>query len=77
MAKNKNETKRNRMKLPIHEDFELSDDEPKTVNLNQKQKLTSKFINFDCPICHGKLQLRNKIEINPKGISCRCNPCSV
>ena len=76
MAKRKNETKQNRMKQPIPEGFELSDDEPKTVNLNQEQKLTSKFITFDCPICHGKLQLRNEIEINPKGISCKCNPCS-
>ena len=38
--------------------------------------MTSKFITFDCPLCQGKLQLRNKIEINPKGITCRCNPCS-
>ena len=63
-------------KKPVLEDFELSDDEPATVNLNEEQKLTSKFITFDCPICHGKLQLRNEIEINPKGITCRCNPCS-
>ena len=46
------------------------------VDLNKEQKLTSKNIIFDCPLCHGKLQLRNEIEINPKGISCRCNPCS-
>ena len=57
-------------------DFELSDDEPKMVNLDKEQKLTSKNIIFDCPLCHGKLQLRNEIEINPKGITCRCNPCS-
>ena len=63
-------------KKPVPEDYELSDDEPATVNLNEEQKLTSKFITFDCPICHGKLQLRNEIEINPKGITCRCNPCS-
>ena len=63
-------------KQPIPEDFELSDDEPATVNLNKEQKLTSKNIIFDCPLCHGKLQLRNEIEINPKGITCRCNPCS-
>ena len=63
-------------KQPIPEDFELSDDEPKMVDLNKEQKLTSKNIIFDCPLCHGKLQLRNEIEINPKGISCRCNPCS-
>ena len=63
-------------KQPIPEDFELSDDEPATVNLNEEQKLTSKNIVFDCPLCKGKLQLRNEIEINPKGIKCKCNPCS-
>ena len=42
-------------KQPIPEDFELSDDEPATVNLNEEQKLSSKFITFDCPLCHGKL----------------------
>jgi hypothetical protein len=47
-----------------------------TVNLNKEQKLTSKFITFDCPLCCGKLQLRNEIDINPKGIKCKCNPCS-
>ena len=57
-------------------DYELSDDEPTTVNFNKEQKLTSKYITFDCPLCCGKLQLRNEIEINPKGITCRCNPCS-
>ena len=66
----------NRLKHPIPEDFELSDDEPATVNLNKEQKLTSKFITFDCPLCCGKLQLRNEIDINPKGIKCKCNPCS-
>ena len=66
----------NRLKNPIPEDFELSDDEPATVNLNKEQKLTSKFITFDCPLCCGKLQLRNEIDINPKGIKCKCNPCS-
>ena len=63
-------------KQPIPEDFELSDDEPTTVNFNKEHKLTSKFITFDCPLCCGKLQLRNAIEINPKGIKCSCNPCS-
>ena len=63
-------------KQPIPEDFELSDDEPTTMNLDEEQKLTSKFITFDCPLCQGKLQLRNEIEINPKGIKCKCNPCS-
>ena len=63
-------------KQPIPEDFELSDDEPTMIKLNEEQKLTSKNILFDCPVCHSKLQLRNEIEINPKGISCKCNPCS-
>ena len=63
-------------KKPIPEDYELSDEEPTTINLDEEQKLTSKFITFDCPLCQGKLQLRNEIEINPKGIKCKCNPCS-
>ena len=63
-------------KQPIPEDFELSDDEPTMINLNEEQQLSSKFITFDCPLCQGKLQLRNEIEINPKGIKCKCNPCS-
>ena len=63
-------------KQPIPEDFELSDEEPAVVNLNEEQKLSSKFITFDCPLCKGKLQLRNEIEINPTGIKCSCNPCS-
>ena len=63
-------------KKPIPEDFELSDDEPTMINLNEEQKLTSKNIIFDCPLCKGKLQLRNEIEINPKGVKISCNPCS-
>ena len=66
----------NKLKYPIPEDFELSDDEPKMINLSKEQKLTRKNNIFDCPLCCGKLQLRNEIEINPKGITCRCNPCS-
>ena len=66
--------KKSRKSIP--EDFELSDDEPATINLNEEQKLSSKLITFDCPICHSKLQLKNEIEINPKGIKCSCNPCS-
>lgn len=46
------------------------------IKLNEEQKLTSKNILFDCPVCKCKLQLRNEIAINPKGITCRCNPCS-
>ena len=63
-------------KQPIPEDFELSDEEPAVVNLNEEQKLTSKDIVFECPLCKGKLQMRNEIEINPKGIKCKCSPCS-
>ena len=67
----------NRMKNPIPEDFELSDDdEPKMISLSKEQKLTSKSITFDFPHCFTKLQLQNEIEINPKGIKCSCNPCS-
>ena len=62
-------------KKPVPE-FELSDDEPTTITLDEDRKLTSKFITFDCPLCKGKLQLRNEIEINPKGAKCKCNPCS-
>ena len=64
-------------KKAIPEEDVLSDDEPKTITLTKEQRLTSKFIVIDCPICHGKIQLRNEIEINPKtGLSCKCNPCS-
>ena len=63
-------------KQPIPEDFELSDDEPAMIKLNEEQKLTSKNIIFECPNCFTKLQLQNEIEINPKGITCRCSPCS-
>ena len=64
-------------KKPIPEEDVLSDDEPKTITLTKEQRLTSKFIIIDCPLCSGKIQLRNEIEINPKtGLSCKCNPCS-
>ena len=64
-------------KKPIPEEDVLSDDEPKTITLTEEQKLTSKNIIIECPICDGKIQLRNEIEINPKsGITCRCSPCS-
>jgi len=74
--KQKQKPKRKFKKQPIPEDFELSDDEPTTVKLDEEQKLTSKFITFDCPNCSTKLQLQNEIEINPKGIKCCCSPCS-
>ena len=67
-------------KQPIPEDYALSsssDEQPKYITLTEEQRLTSKHIIIDCPLCHGKIQLRNEIEINPKtGITCRCNPCS-
>ena len=63
-------------KQTVPEDFELSDDEPTTIKLDEDQKLTSKNIVFECPLCKGKLQMRNEIEINPKGIKCKCSPCS-
>jgi len=63
-------------KEPIPEEDVLSDDEPKTITLTKEQRLTSKYIIIDCPLCNGKIQLRNEIEINPKGIKCSCNPCS-
>ena len=63
-------------KQPIPEDFELSDEEATTIKLDEEQKVSSKFITFDCPLCGGKLQVRNEIEINPKGVKCKCNPCS-
>ena len=58
------------------EDFELSDDEPTTINFNEEQKVSGKFITFECPLCKGKLQIKNEIEITPKGVKCSCNPCS-
>ena len=38
--------------------------------------MKSKDITFSCPHCSGKLILQNSIEINPKGVKCRCNGCS-
>ena len=67
-------------KQPIPEDYVLSsssDEQPKYITLTEEQRLTSKNIIIECPLCNGKIQLRNEIEINPKtGITCRCNPCS-
>ena len=64
-------------KKPIPEDFELSsDEETKVVRFNKDQRMKSKDIHFDCPHCSGKLILQNSIEINPKGVKCRCNGCS-
>ena len=67
-------------KQPIPEDYELSsssDEQPKYITLTEEQRLTSKNIIIDCPLCHRKIQLRNEISINPKtGIVCKCNPLS-
>ena len=75
-AKPKSKTKIS--KKPIPEDFELSSDEeqPKTITLTKEQRLMSKNIVINCPLCDGRIQLRNEIEINPKGIKCSCNPLS-
>ena len=68
--------KRKHNKAIPEEDILSDDEEPKTVTLTKEQRLTSKYIIIDCPLCNGKIQLRNEIEINPKGIKCSCNPCS-
>ena len=67
-------------KQPIPEDYELSsssEEQPKYITLTEEQRLTSKNIIIECPLCNGKIQLRNEISINPKtGIVCKCNPLS-
>ena len=64
-------------KKPIPEDFELSsDEETKVVKIDEEKRMRSKDICFNCPHCSGKLLLQNSIEINPKGVKCRCNGCS-
>ena len=54
----------------------MDEDEPKTITLTEEQRLMSKNIVINCPLCDGRIQLRNEIEIKPNSISCRCNPCS-
>ena len=65
-------------KKPIREDFELSSssEETKTIALTEEQRLMSKNIVINCPLCNGRIQVRNEIKIIPKAISCKCNPCS-
>ena len=43
-------------KQPIPEDYELSDsdEQPKYITLSEEQRLTSKNIIINCPICDGK-----------------------
>ena len=50
-------------KKPIPEDFELSSDEegPKTITLTKEQRLMSKNIVINCPLCDGRIQLRHEI----------------
>ena len=76
-AKVKPKTTTRMSKKPIPEDFELSSDkkEPKIVSLNKEQKLTSKFITLNCPMYHHALQIKNEIDIYPKGVRCSYNPC--
>ena len=79
MPPKKTKPKTKPSKKTVPEDYELSDsdEQPKYITLTEEQKLTSKNIVIECPICNGKIQLRNEIEINPKtGITCRCSPCS-
>ena len=75
-AKPKSKTKMS--KKPILEDFELSSssEETKVVKIDEEKRMKSKDITFSCPYCNGKLLLQNSIEINPKGVKCRCNGCS-
>ena len=48
----------------------------KLLELDEDKRMRSKDICFNCPHCSGKLILQNSIEINPKGVKCRCNGCS-
>lgn len=66
-TKKTKKTKMNKTQIP--EEFELADEEPTTIKLDEEQKLTSKFITFDCPLCQGKLQLRMKLKSTLKANS--------
>ena len=76
--KSKPKSKAKMNKKPIQEDFELSssEDEAGVVNINEEHRMKGKDISFNCGHCGGKLLLRNSIEINPRGVKCRCNGCS-
>lgn len=63
-------------KKTVPEDFELSDDEPTTIKLDEELRLSSKSITFDCPNCFTKWQLWNEKQVNTKGAKISCNPCS-
>ena len=79
MPPKKTKPKTKPSKKPVPEDYELSDsdEQPKYITLTEEQKLTSKNINIQCPVCNAMLLIKNEININPKnGITCRCNPLS-
>ena len=79
MPPKKTKPKTKLSKKPVPEDYELSDsdEQPKYITLTEEQKLTSKNINIQCPVCNAMLLIKNEININPKnGITCRCNPLS-
>ena len=79
MPPKKTKPKTKPSKKPVPEDYELSDsdEQPKYITLTEEQKLTSKNINIQCPVCNAMLLIKHEININPKnGITCRCNPLS-
>ena len=79
MPPKKTKPKTKPSKKPVPEDYELSDsdEQPKYITLTEEQKLTSKNINIQRPVCNAMLLIKNEININPKnGITCRCNPLS-
>ena len=53
-----------------------SDEETKVVKIDEEKRMRSKDTSFNCPHCNCKLLFQNSIEINPKGVKCRCNGCS-
>ena len=53
-----------------------SDEETKVVKIDEEKRTRSRDISFNCPHCNCKLLFQNSIEINPKGVKCRCNGCS-
>ena len=79
MGRKNKGTIKNPPPITEEEDNDINDDlEPKTITLSEEQRLMSKYILINCPICNGKIQLRNEIESNPKeGTTCRCSPYSL
>ena len=60
MPPKKTKPKTKPSKKPVPEDYELSDsdEQPKYITLTEEQKLTSKNINIQCPICNGKISIK-------------------